>query len=202
MAGERWVNIKWALNIGYLSHLGGHSGARVHGRLRCTWVQLPGASRLPLTLHQLYTSPHRVFPFAELNSKALMVMVQTEREPDIALGGDTGSGELAANPVDQLQPSSDPKPPIRIAHVNHDNTPNMTGMDELVRLMRTQTELTERLLAKAENKADNVAKDLPPSSGAPAGDVSREILDVLRRIDERQRASGMLKTRVSILSNL
>lgn len=112
-----------------------------------------------------------------------MVMEQTERDPDIALSGDTDGGQLAANS-------------------DHDDTPNMTGMDELVRLMRRQTELTERLLAKAGEKADNVAEDFPQSSSVPPGDVSREILDVLRSMDERQKASGTQKICASIPPNL
>lgn len=76
------------------------------------------------------------------------------------------------------------------ADPDHNNEPRLTSMEELVKLMRTQTELTERLLAKTEERVGNVAATPPPSSSV-AEELSREILDVLRRIDERQSTAGM-----------
>lgn len=70
---------------------------------------------------------------------------------------------------------------------NHGGPLNTTGMEELVKLTRTQTALMERLLANIEKKAEEDAA-LPSSMNAKG--CSREILDILRRIDERQTASG------------
>lgn len=111
-------------------------------------------------------------------------MAQEDADSDVSIRASSErTDEPSGNTVDQLE--SDP----RIVEGDHDDMTSMTGIEELIRLMRTQTELTERLLAKAEEKTDDVGAAPPPSSSVDK-DYPREILDVLRRIDERQTASG------------
>lgn len=119
-------------------------------------------------------------------------MAHRDPDPDIVIGADSDTAELVPDTVDQLESTP------RIADaIQDDMTSTMTGMAELVNLMRRQTALTERLLTKVEEKAGNVAAALHPTLSV-AEDVSHEILDVLRRMDERQSASGAHKAVFSL----
>lgn len=110
-------------------------------------------------------------------------MAQEDADLDVYIRASSERTDEPSGNTDQLE--SDP----RISKGDHDDMASMKGIEELIRLMRTQTELTERLLAKAEEKTDDVGAAPPPSSSVDK-DYPREILDVLRRIDERQTASG------------